>query len=74
MIRPNRPSTELKISMTRILTKLFDIRISCRNDMVVSVNLQGRISSIGQRSTTAVDTNSDTADQVAHSNRQPGPE
>ena len=39
-----------------------------------SSNLQARISSIGKRSTATVDTNRDTADQVASADQQTGPE
>jgi hypothetical protein len=38
------------------------------------INSQGRIRSICQRSTTSVDADTDTADQIAHSDRQSRPE
>lgn len=37
-------------------------------------NVQARISSIGERSTATVDTNRNTADQVASADQQTGPE
>ena len=75
MIRPNRPSTEEKISITRILTKLRCLVSQCvRRAKASSANLlhsQTRIGCIRQRSTAPVDTNTDTANQIAHSHQYP---
>jgi hypothetical protein len=75
-MRPKRPKTELKISMTRILTNLY-LGI---NTHVYQQYQQGEVCSqrwvggIGKGSATAVDTDSNTADQVAQADRQASPE
>lgn len=75
-MRPNRPRTELKISITRILTNLQWLsilalrvpRVKCQK------NIQCRIGSIRQRGAAPVDTDRNTAHQVAHADREAGPE
>jgi len=42
--------------------------------MLISRNLQRRVCSVGQRSTGAVDTNTDAANQVAHAHKRAAPE
>lgn len=65
MMRPNRPRTELKISMTRILTNLDMDQNGHGADALVDQNIHGGVSSVSQSSTTAVDADSDTTDEVA---------
>ena len=74
MIRPKRPNTELKISITSILTKL---RICQRRFGGVGGEpgyIQGRIGRIRKRGTAAVDTDGNAAYQVAHADRDARPE
>lgn len=72
-MRPKSPRTELKISMTRILTNLqtesvWEFRTRGRSDV------QAGVSSIGERSTATVDANRNTADQVASADQETRPE
>lgn len=76
MIRPKSPRTELKISMTRILTNLYhEVSIhetgGCGGH---ESHVQAGVSSVSKRSTTAVDTNRDTADKVASADQKTRPE
>ena len=75
-MRPKSPRTELKISMTRILTNLYRkvSTHSIRENGEQVSNVQARISSISERSTATVDTNRNTADQVASADQQTRPE
>jgi hypothetical protein len=73
MIRPKRPSTELKISMTRILTNLVLLAMPLAV-LVATIDVQCWISSISQRCTTSIDADTDTANQIAHAHSQPRPE
>lgn len=76
MIRPKRPNTELKISMTRILTKLrrsTSVLFIAHGNRLVR-NIQCRIRSIGQRSAATVDADSNTADEITHADGQARPE
>lgn len=71
---PNRPKTELKISITRILTNLGQtVRISLTT-YKFSGHSQARVGSIRQCSTTSVDSDGDTAYQIAHADRDSRPE
>lgn len=73
MMRPNRPSTELKISMTRILTNLPQVSTPlCFQH--IKHNVQAGISSIRQCRTAAIDAHTDTANQIAHPHRDARPE
>jgi hypothetical protein len=75
MIRPKSPRTELKISMTRILTNLYS-KVSIRKTWIRggNSNVQAGVSSISKRSTATVDTDRNTTDQVAHADQETGPE
>lgn len=73
---PKRPRIELKISMTRILTNLM-VKISMVSQVFLLVAksagrvcIQGRVRSIGQCSTTAIDSNSNAAYEVTRANGQ----
>lgn len=72
MISPNKPSTELKISMTKILMKLW--RESAMLQDCHCEYLQSWVCSIGERRTTAIDTDRDTTDHVAASHQDTAPE
>lgn len=60
--------------MTKILTNLYERRVSEKCEKNEGCYVQGGVSSICERSTAAVDTDSDTAHQVAHADSQTCPE
>ena len=76
IMSPNSPSTELKISMTKILTNLggFVSVSHVRDPEAIPKNSQSRIGCIRKRSTTPIDPHGHTTDQVAHAHGQAGPE
>lgn len=74
-MRPKRPRTELKISTTRILTNLYNSLAS----MIFQIDscwerLQCGIGSIGESRTTTVDSDGNTADEVAQADGETSPE
>lgn len=71
MMRPKRPRMAAKISIVKILTKL---RTSVMGHGICKSYLQCGIRSIGQSCTTSIDTDADTADKIAHADRQTCPE
>jgi hypothetical protein len=73
-MRPNRPRTELKISMTRILTNLSARKSDVSIQWCQKGPLQRGIGCIGEGRATAIDTDSNTADQVAHAHGYASPE
>jgi len=74
-ISPKRPRTELKISITRILTNLHTGQCPCPSRYTFRKgDVQRGIGSIGKRSTTTIDANGDTTDEIAHADGQAGPE
>ena len=73
MISPNSPSTDEKISMTKIFTNLahmlaISLLVSNQN------HSQCRVRRIRQRSTTPIDPNTHTTYQITHPDRQSTPE
>lgn len=70
MINPNSPSTELKISMTRILTNL---RESVYDFARVKVRSQAGVCSVGEGRAASVDADGHAADEVARSDCQSTP-
>jgi hypothetical protein len=73
MINPKRPKTELKISMTRILTNLYTMLVS----MLLAdkgSTLQCGIRCICKRGAASVDSNRHTTDQVTHADSYACPE
>lgn len=75
MIRPKRPNTDEKISMTRILTNLANSQPRVRLPVpACDQNLQARVRSICQSCTATVDAHTNTANQVTHAAEQTTPE
>ena len=76
MMRPKRPKTELKISITRILTNLVAETSAFATWHTTSHTQysQTRIRCIRQRRTAPIDAHGHSAYQVAHAHRQATPE
>lgn len=85
MIKPKRPNTDEKISITRIFTNLQphlsailphnSSRLPCQPNPYSEYRLysQTRIRSVGQCSTTPIDPHTNSTDQIAHPDQYPRP-
>jgi hypothetical protein len=73
MMRPKSPRTELKISITRILTNL-ETQLAMEFDQNITYNVQTWIRSIRQSSTASINAHRYATHQIAHSHCQASPE